>query len=343
MINQTQKYNFHVHGMHCKACIALIESELSDVDGISKVKASLDKNTVEVVGDFGDKEPILIATELTKIVESHGYTLSLEKKLKKVNWSDFKIAFPVAVGFIAFFIVLQKLGIVNAIGGGEMTLGTALLVGVIASLSTCMAVVGGLVLSVSANFAKEGDKVRPQIMFHISRLISCFVFGGVIGAIGSTVTLGGTGTLILSIMVALVMFILGINLLDVFPWAKKFQPTIPNFIGKRVHNIKTLNHTLTPVLLGALTFILPCGFTQSMQIYSLSLGSFWGGAITMFTFALGTLPVLALLSFGASGFHKKIRSDVFFKTAGLVVIFFALINILSALAGAGIIPPLFNL
>jgi sulfite exporter TauE/SafE len=80
-----------------------------------------------------------------------------------------------------------------------------------------------------------------------------------------------------------------------------------------------------------------------MQIYSLSLGSFWGGAITMFTFALGTLPVLALLSFGASGFHKKIRSDVFFKTAGLVVIFFALINILSALAGAGIIPPLFNL
>jgi hypothetical protein len=29
-----------------------------------------------------------------------------------------------------------------------------------------MAVVGGLLLSMSATFAKEGDKVKPQLMFH---------------------------------------------------------------------------------------------------------------------------------------------------------------------------------
>lgn len=62
----------------------------------------------------------------------------------------------------------------------------------------------------------------------------------------------------------------------------------------------------------------------------------------MFTFALGTLPVLALLSFSSLGIHKKAQSGVFFKTAGLVVIFFAVFNIINALAAAGVIQPVFN-
>jgi len=33
-------YIFHVNGMHCKACIALIESELGDVPEVSKLPAS---------------------------------------------------------------------------------------------------------------------------------------------------------------------------------------------------------------------------------------------------------------------------------------------------------------
>ena len=149
-----------------------------------------------------------------------------------------------------------------------------------------MAVVGGLVLSMSASFAKEGDKVRPQVLFHVGRLASFFLLGGVIGLLGSTFQLGGTGTFVLSFIVAIVLLILGINLLDIFPWAKKLQPTLPAFIGKSVHSVKNLNHTLTPLLVGIVTFFLPCGFTQSMQIYSLSTGSFWTGSLTMLSFAL---------------------------------------------------------
>jgi uncharacterized protein len=338
-----KKIVFHVAGMHCPACENLIEDILGEHREIKSIKANLRSNEVTITGDFGEKSNEEVASALTLPIKSHGYTLSVEKQKHDAKWSDFKIALPVALGFIVLFVFLQKLGIVNALGGSEMSFSTAFIVGLVASLSTCMAVVGGLVLSMSANFAKEGDKVRPQVLFHVSRLVSFFVFGGVIGMIGSTVTLGGTGTLVLSSIVALVMFVLGVNLLDVFPWIKRLQPTLPSFISKRVTDVKTINHTLTPILLGALTFILPCGFTQSMQIYSLSLGSFWDGAITMVSFAIGTLPVLALLSFGASGFGEKIRGSIFFKTAGLVVIFFAVFNLLSALAGAGIIPPLFNL
>jgi len=117
---------------------------------------------------------------------------------------------------------------------------------------------------------------------------------------------------------------------------------MPRFIGKRVHGFKNIHHTLTPLLVGVATFFLPCGFTQSMQIYALTTGSFLTGALIMFTFALGTLPVLALLSFSSLGIHKKAQSGIFFKTAGLVVIFFGIFTLINALVGAGIIVPLFS-
>ena len=335
-------HKFHVTGMHCNACVVLIESELNDVPEVTKAKSSLATHTVDITGDFGDKEPEHIARDLSEVLKPHGYTLSLEKQAHSIKWSDFKIALPIAGGFIALFIILQKIGIVNLVTASEVGYGTAFVIGLIASVSTCMAVVGGLVLSMSANFAKEGDKVRPQILFHIGRLVSFFILGGLIGALGSAFQFGSTGTFVLSFIVAIVLLTLGVNLLDIFPWAKKLQPTIPNFIGKRVRGLKNMNHSLTPLLVGVATFFLPCGFTQSMQIYTLTTGSFLTGALIMGTFAMGTLPVLALLSFSSLGIHKKAQSGVFFKTAGLVVIFFGFFNLINSLVIAGIISPLFS-
>ncbi len=335
-------YTFHVAGMHCKACVVLIESELDEIPEIAKVRVSLADFSVAVTGEFGDKAPEHIAQDLSVALTPHGYTLSVQKGRHVVSWSDFKTAVPIAGGFIALFIILQKVGIVNLVTTSEVGYGTAFIIGLIASVSTCMAVVGGLVLSMSANFAKEGESIRPQILFHVGRLVSFFILGGVIGTIGSVFQIGATGSLVLGVLVALVLLVLGLNLLDVLPWAKRLQPTMPHFIGKHIHGLKKINHTLTPVLVGIATFFLPCGFTQSMQLYALSTGSFVTGALSMFMFALGTLPVLALLSFSSLGIHKKAQSGIFFKSAGLVVIFFGLLNLLGTFVSAGIIQPFLN-
>src|SRR3989344_1472957 len=294
MTTQTQKYTFHVHGMHCNACVLMIESELGEQPNISRVKSSLANHSVEVVGDFGDKTPEQIAEELTLPLKPRGYTVSVEKQIKEKKWADFKIAVPIALGFALLFYILQKMGIINLVNSGNVTYGTAFVIGIIASLSTCMAVVGVLVLSMSATFAKEGDKVRPQILFHLGRIVAFFILGGVIGAIGSAFTLNTAGTFILNLIIGVVMLILGINLLEVFHFAKKFQLTMPKFIARHAHGISKFNHTLTPLLVGIATFFLPCGFTQSMQIFTLTTGSFLSGSLTMLAFGLGTLPVLAM-------------------------------------------------
>jgi uncharacterized protein len=337
-----EKHIFHVTGMHCRACVLMTESELQGVPYVSCAKTCLKKECVEVTGEFDGKDPTTIAADLTLVLTKHGYSLSVEKQKKTKNWNEFRSAVPIALAFIIAFALLQKAGVVNLIGEGEPSYATAFIVGLVASVSTCMAVVGGLVLSMSATFSKEGNAVKPQLMFHAGRIVSFFLLGGVIGVLGSAFRLNPFGSLVLGIVLGFVMFILGLNLLDVFDWTKKLQPSTPKFLSKHALGVSKFNHTLTPLLVGVVTFFLPCGFTQSMQLYALSTGSFFTGGLTMLAFALGSFPVLALISFSSFSVEKSRNKGVFFKTAGLIVIAFAAFNVLTALVAAGYIAPIFN-
>jgi sulfite exporter TauE/SafE/copper chaperone CopZ len=330
---------FHISGMHCKACVVLVEGELMDHPAIERATASLSRHRVEIAGPILQAGPEATIRDLTPILERHGYALSLTKPKARIAWREFLYALPIAAAFLVVFFALQRLGIVNLVSLQGANYATAFVIGIIASLSTCMAVVGGLTLSVTANFAKNGNTTQPQILFHAGRLATFFVLGGVIGAAGTQFTMSADATLVLNIVVGLVMLILGINLLDVLPFTKSWQPTLPSFLSRRVQALQEINHTVTPALLGAATFFLPCGFTQSMQLYTLTSGSFGAGALTMGAFALGTLPVLGLLSFASLGLHSARASGVFFKSSGLVVVAFAALNIASALMVAGYISP----
>jgi len=338
-----QKLTLHIKGMRCNACTLLTESGAQEVPYITHAHSDLKHHTITVEGDLAGKSPETVAAELTGVLQPHGYTVSVEKLLHNNSWADFKVAIPIALAFIAGFILLQKFGLVNLIPQGSVTYGTAFIIGIVASLSTCMAVVGGLVLSMSATFAKEGDRVRPQLLFHVGRLIAFFILGGVIGVLGSAFTFNASALFFLGLVMAAVMIILGINLLDLFHWSKRLQPAIPKFLARHAYGVSQINHTLTPFLVGIATFFLPCGFTQSMQIYTLSTGDFIQGALTMSFFALGTLPVLAAVSFSSFSIHNKSYAGIFFKTVGLIVILFGLYNLMNALVVAGLMQPLFSL
>ncbi len=62
---------------------------------------------------------------------------------------------------------------------------------------------------------------------------------------------------------------------------------------------------VAPFFVGAVTFVLPCGFTQTAQALALASGSAWRGSLMMTAFALGTLPVLlGLTAFGSAAAFK---------------------------------------
>lgn len=335
-------HQYHVVGMHCKACVHLTETELKNHPEVKEVVANLSDCSVCISGDFGERDREVLLSEFDQYLKPHGYSLSLDKPTLKPEWSEFKTALPIAIIILALLYFLQRLGVINLVNTESLSYSTAILVGLVASLSTCMAVVGGLLLSLSSTLAREGGGVRPQIMFHGGRLLAFFVLGGVIGVLGSAFTLSGMATFILGVIIGLVMLIMGFNLLDVFPWSKKLMPSMPKFLSRSVVGASAVSHSLMPFLVGVATFFLPCGFTQAMQIYTLSTGSFLAGGLTMLAFALGTLPVLALISFSSFSIKDISKRGIFFKTTGIIVIVFAVFNILNSLAAIGFIKPIFN-
>ena len=336
-------YAFVSPEMHCSACELIVERTLGKERFVRTVKADAARSTVLIEGDF-DEGPDEIATRFSALLQPKGYTLAVGPAPKSPSPAarEFLVALLFASAIIAAFIGLQKVGLVNLFSPNEMNLSAAFLIGVIASLSTCMALVGGLLLSVAASTSKTdpGSLFFGNTMFHASRLGSFFILGGVIGVIGQAFTLTPVLTVALNAAVALVMLVLGLNLLDLFPALKRFQPRMPSFLSRRLLKAEKLRHGLTPALLGLITFFLPCGFTQSMQLFSLTSGNFLNGALTMFAFAAGTLPVLVLISFASVSFASSRRAGIFFKTTGLIVIAFALMNMMNSLAALGLFRPL---
>lgn len=331
--------HLHVTGTHCASCKILIEDILSEQMGIENVEVNLKQETVSFETSLVEDE-IKLAEMLSTKVKHNGYSFSVEKQAKIKNhtgviWQ----ALPIGLAFLAMFFLLQKSGILNFGIGGTATPVTSFVIGLVASVSSCLAVVGGLVLSLSATVAQ--DKVsdtKPMFLFHGGRLLGFALLGGALGALGQAIGVSYTLGAILGIIASAVMILLGLNLVGIFEKSTiTLPPGIFSFFRKVEHK------TLAPFLLGIGTFFLPCGFTQSMQIAALSSGSFIGGSLIMLSFALGTLPMLALLSFGSASFAQSKHAPLFFKASGVVVIGLGIFALLAGLVGLGVINPLFNI
>lgn len=330
---------YHVSGTHCASCKILLEDIIGEQEYVDSVIVNLKKETVEIeVRDDKNKEEVL--SILNSKIKENGYVLSTEKQEKeKQNHKDLWIALPIGIVFLILFFILQKSGILNFGIGGEVTPTTSFLIGLIASVSSCLAIIGGLVLSLSAKISQDNisDK-KTFLLFHVGRLVSFAILGGLLGLLGSAIGINFTLTAILGIITSIIMLLLGFNLIGVFKKNKiTLNSGIFNFFRKIEHK------TLTPLIIGFATFFLPCGFTQSMQFVALSSGSFTSGLLIMFAFALGTLPVLLLLSFGSASFAHSKYAPIFFKSAGVVVLGLGLFALLSGLASLGIINPIINI
>lgn len=340
LLKKGTKCEYAVSGMHCAACELVIEKKFEKLPQVKKVNAVLNEKKVyfEIERDISQEELLVL---LNKEITADGYSVSEEEEKHTINYTELAKGFLFALLVLVGFLLLQKLGIANILGGRSLSLPGVFTIGIVASLSSCMAVVGGLVLSISSSYVKSEERALPLVLFHVARLVSFLVLGGVVGFLGSLFTMSITIYFIMSVILFAVMIILGMNLLDVFPIFRKLQLKMPKSFAKSVVNTSNVQNAFMPALLGAATFFLPCGFTQTMQVNAMATGNWLQGALLMATFALGTLPVLGLISFTSVKLSHSLQSGVFFKTAGFVVLFFALYNFTSALVAAGYIAPLF--
>jgi sulfite exporter TauE/SafE/copper chaperone CopZ len=333
-----------IKGMHCKSCEILIEQELKELKGVNHVNADYRRSEADIY--YHDAEPS--AEHIAEAIGQAGYSVGTSEDNKNFlsrNKSDYKDLGLAALFLVGIYFLLKGLGITNLSVGAassDLTAPLILMVGLTAGFSTCMALVGGLILGISAKHseahpeATASEKFRPHLFFQAGRIIAFAVLGGLLGLLGSVFQLSSTWLGVLTVAVGLVMLVMGLQLIEIFPWAKNFKFALPKTLGRVLgisNHQKEYSHK-NSLVLGALTFFLPCGFTQAMQVYAVSTGSFWGGVTVMTLFALGTMPGLLGIG-GLTSVVKGVLARRFFKLAGLAVIIFAVFNMANGFGLAG--------
>jgi hypothetical protein len=123
---------------------------------------------------------------------------------------------------------------------------------------------------------------------------------------------------IVQLVAGVFMVIMGMNMLGVFPWMSKFVPRMPRIFAQKINSEK--RKSKNPLIVGLLNGLMPCGPLQAMQIYALSTGSAINGAISMFLFSLGTVPLMFGIGALSSVLTKKFTSKVMTVGAMLVVV-----------------------
>lgn len=321
--------------MHCRSCEILIEDELLRISGVTHVSVSQKKSEAAVYYESSTNEYLFV-----KAIEKAGYQVGVSghRPFFSTNPQDYVDLAICGVILLIIFFFANDLGLfklTSTFSGNYSSLPIVFLIGLTAGFSTCMALVGGLVLGASARFAKKHpyattmEKFKPHLFFNLGRIISYVIFGGIIGYAGSFFQISTTVLGILIIIVGLTMLLLGFQLTEIFPRLSSLSFTLPKSISRMLgiqHNSEKEYSHKNSMILGGLTFFLPCGFTQAMQLYAISSGSALTGALTMGVFALGTTPGLLGIG-GLTSVIKGAFAKTFFKFAGLVVIALAIFNI----------------
>ncbi|OIP85541.1 hypothetical protein COV88_03000 [Candidatus Saccharibacteria bacterium CG11_big_fil_rev_8_21_14_0_20_41_19] len=325
--------DIQIKGMHCKSCTIVVAEELNKIPGVMNATVSLKTNKATI--QFTD-EPT--DSQIEKAIDKAGYIVGYDKKtlFSRDKSTYIQIIFSLAILIILFFI-FKFLGFsgINLGNLGNDKGMVALLVGITAGFSTCMALVGGLVIGLSARYAENHQsatvvqRFKPHLFFNLGRIVTFFVLGGVIGSFGSLSKLDGTITGLLTIIIGFVMLILGLQLTELFPKLSNKGITLPvglaKLFGINQHKNREYSHK-NALILGGLTFFLPCGFTQAMQLVTIGSGSFATGSIVMGLFAIGTAPGLL----GVGGLMSVIKgkfSKTFFRFVGVLVVLLAIFNI----------------
>lgn len=278
------KQIFHVQGMHCSSCKITITQTLRALSEVQEITVSLHTQQIHLTANR-----VYTSKEIESLLSPLGYRL-LNAPAK------FRVPFKHIIFVLTLIVLWFLLPFASSPSlDPSQTLPwlSILGIGILASFSTCSALLAGILASLSSTMESATKINHPwkfHLKFHAGRLMSFVFFGFLIGTLGSTIRLSSTVNGFLLIGIALLLFFLGLRLVQWVPLSFHFKT--PALFSTRIKRFFSLEHPKGGWMAGALTFFLPCGFTQAMQLYALSLGNPWLSALALGLFVLGTLPML---------------------------------------------------
>ncbi len=218
---------------------------------------------------------------------------------------------------------------------GVLFLGV-LLASLVGSLH-CAGMCGGLVAFVAGSAPPEA-RFRVHLAYHGGRLLSYSLLGGISGAIGSALDLGGSSIGVkegAALFAGVFMVLFGFAALLRARGTRLRLPPLPTPL-RSFHARITRSTMVRPPLwragiLGLLTAFLPCGWLYAYVLTAASTGEPASGVLVMVLFWLGTVPVLAALGAGVQRLSTSLRRQLPTLTA-LLLMALGLFTVASRLA-----------
>lgn len=307
---------FNIKGMHCANCENLIERKLGALCGVKRVIANFRTSRVFVEFD----QDVINQKEIEHRMEELNYeVISFGKINRKKNWLD---VLSVIIIIACIYLIGNRLGLTKIFYYFPMVrqgtgYGILFVIGLLTSVH-CISMCGGINMTQSIYASSAGTSVlKCNLMYNLGRVASYTLIGGVIGFVGSVIGFSGRLKGAVAILAGIFMLIMGLNMLNVFPWLRKLNIAMPRKIQ---YFFQGTRGGKSSFYIGLANGFMPCGPLQSMQLYALSTGSFWYGALSMFLFSTGTVPLMFGFGVLAGKLNKKVSSFVFQISAILVIV-----------------------
>ena len=236
--------------------------------------------------------------------------------------------------------------------GSATTYPALFVVGLFTSLH-CVAMCGGLNLSQSlAGPVQEGvlsneapspqasrrratlQALRPNALYNLGRLISYSAIGGVLGLLGSAFALSAQMRAVIGVAAGAFMVAMGLTLMGILR-PGVLSRLLPRGAVRKVASATAALRQRGPFLLGLVNGLMPCGPLQAMQVYAVTTGSAAAGALSLFVFCLGTVPLMFVAGSVISVLKARWRRGLM-RVGGAMLVVFGLVAASNGTALLGI-------
>jgi sulfite exporter TauE/SafE len=166
----------------------------------------------------------------------------------------------------------------------------------------------------------------PIFLFLVAKILAYTLLGFLLGALGSVLTLNTAIRAVLLIAIGLFMVGNALRMFNVHPIFRYFAVEPPKFLTRYIRQTAKNADLFTPLFLGALTVLIPCGVTQAMMAVAIGTGDPWQAAGLMFAFTLGTSPVFFIVSYLATSLGSRWEA-MFMRLVAVVILFLGAVSI----------------
>ncbi len=324
------KKEIQIKWMHCISCEIILEKELEKLDWVKLIMVSHKKGIMQV--EYSKKSDY---DKLKKAIEKSWFSV-VEAWENNQNNNENNSLNNILSNIIAIFLVIilllasQLFDIYTLIPDtSSVNYFSAILIWIIASFSTCLAITWWIIVG----FSRYLDSwhwflghLKVQSAFQFWRLLWFFIFWWILWYFWSFLNINFTFTAVLTLFVGFLLFYMWLNILWLVPSITKYWVHMPKSFTKK---IEALGQPKYAPIVWALTFFLPCWFTQTMQLLAVWSWSFWQGGLVMMLFALWTTPAFLALWLGSSYFKWK-KFPTLTKIIWALVIFFGLFTLFNS-------------